>query len=84
MPNHAEQQNRRLTPLRSMRWIAASKNWDALKTHKKGLMQQLFPAMSETVPRLRFPEFWEAGSGKTKTIADLKPFGNEWLSRLSC
>ena len=32
---------------------------DALKTHKKGLMQQLFPREGETVPRLRFPEFQE-------------------------
>jgi len=32
---------------------------DALKTHKKGLMQQLFPREGETVPRLRFPEFRE-------------------------
>ncbi|SNX60582.1 type I restriction enzyme, S subunit [Nitrosomonas ureae] len=30
---------------------------DTLKTHKKGLMQQLFPAEGETLPRLRFPEF---------------------------
>src|SRR5690625_2350572 len=29
---------------------------DALKTHKKGLMQQLFPREDETVPRRRFPE----------------------------
>ena len=28
-----------------------------LKTHKKGLMQQLFPAEGETLPKLRFPEF---------------------------
>ena len=33
---------------------------DALKTHKKGLMQQLFPREAETVPRLRFPEFRDA------------------------
>ena len=33
---------------------------DALKTHKKGLMQQLFPREGETKPRLRFPEFWAA------------------------
>lgn len=32
---------------------------DALKTHKKGLMQQLFPLEGETQPRLRFPEFLE-------------------------
>ncbi|ACF47385.1 restriction modification system DNA specificity domain (plasmid) [Prosthecochloris aestuarii DSM 271] len=34
---------------------------EALKTHKKGLMQQLFPREGETVPRLRFPEFRDAG-----------------------
>jgi type I restriction enzyme, S subunit len=33
---------------------------DALKAHKKGLMQQLFPAEGETVPKLRFPEFRDA------------------------
>lgn len=31
----------------------------ALRDHKKGLMQQLFPREGETVPRLRFPEFIE-------------------------
>jgi type I restriction enzyme S subunit len=30
---------------------------DALKAHKKGLMQQLFPAEGEKVPELRFKEF---------------------------
>ncbi|MBT8763093.1 restriction endonuclease subunit S [Desulfohalobiaceae bacterium Ax17] len=34
---------------------------DALKAHKKGLMQQLFPAEGETVPRLRLPEFRDTG-----------------------
>jgi type I restriction enzyme S subunit len=33
----------------------------ALKTHKQGLMQQLFPRKGETQPRLRFPEFQNAG-----------------------
>ena len=32
----------------------------ALKTHKKGLMQQMFPREGETLPRLRFPEFRNA------------------------
>jgi type I restriction enzyme S subunit len=36
---------------------------DALKAHKMGLMQHLFPREGETRPRLRFPEFragvWE-------------------------
>lgn len=30
---------------------------EALKTHKKGLMQQLFPQDGEAIPRLRFAEF---------------------------
>ncbi|WP_006787518.1 restriction endonuclease subunit S [Thiorhodospira sibirica] len=41
---------------------------DALKTHKKGLMQQLFPREGETVPRLRFPEFREAGEWEETTL----------------
>ncbi|UOV01168.1 restriction endonuclease subunit S [Pseudoxanthomonas mexicana] len=33
---------------------------EALKAHKRGLMQQLFPREDETRPRLRFPEFQDA------------------------
>ena len=40
---------------------AQARKVDALKTHKKGLMQQLFPREGETQPRLRFPEFRSAG-----------------------
>jgi type I restriction enzyme, S subunit len=36
---------------------AESQKLAALKTHKKGLMQQLFPAEGEKVPQLRFKEF---------------------------
>ncbi len=36
---------------------AESKKLDVLKAYKKGLMQQLFPAEGETLPKLRFPEF---------------------------
>jgi len=43
----------------------------ALKTLKKGLMQMLFPREGETVPRLRFPEFREAGEWKKRKISDL-------------
>lgn len=38
-----------------------SRKVGALKTHKKGLMQQLFPREGETRPCLRFPEFQNAG-----------------------
>jgi len=41
---------------------------DALKTHKKGLMQQLFPREGETQPRLRFPEFQNAGEWGVKPL----------------
>lgn len=44
---------------------------DALKTHKKGLMQQLFPRDGETQPRLRFPEFRIAGEWESQTLADV-------------
>ena len=44
---------------------------DALKTHKKGLMQQLFPRAGETQPRLRFPEFQAAGEWVVTTIGQL-------------
>lgn len=40
---------------------AAENKIDELKAHKKGLMQQLFPAEGKTVPTLRFPEFQNAG-----------------------
>ena len=39
---------------------AEARKLDALKTHKKGLMQQLFPREGETLPRLRFAEFQDA------------------------
>ncbi|MGQ3081337.1 MULTISPECIES: restriction endonuclease subunit S [Alphaproteobacteria] len=48
--------------------IAAERDWlKALKDHRDGLMQQLFPAPGQTIPRLRFPEFrkrraWEMRS----------------------
>jgi len=47
---------------------AHSQKLDALKKHKKGLMQQLFPAEGQTVPSLRFPEFSEAGEWVEKNL----------------
>ena len=44
---------------------------DALKTHKKVLMQQLFPREGETQPRLRLPEFRNAGEWKVSSIQEL-------------
>lgn len=44
---------------------------DALKAHKKGLMQQLFPREGETLPRLRFPEFQSTGKWVKKPFSEL-------------
>ncbi len=49
---------------------AHSAKLDALKAHKNGLLQQLFPAEGETVPRLRFPEFEGKGGWETRLIED--------------
>jgi len=50
---------------------AQARRVDALKTHKKGLMQQLFPREGETQPRLRFPEFQNAGEWIECTVAEI-------------
>ncbi|KFB10490.1 HsdS, type I restriction-modification system, S subunit [Nitratireductor basaltis] len=48
---------------------AQGRKVEALKAHKKGLMQQLFPQEGETQPRLRFPEFRDADDWKEVTLA---------------
>jgi type I restriction enzyme S subunit len=53
---------------------AQTKKVEALKTHKKGLMQQLFPREGETTPRLRFPEFREAGEWEEMELGDVHPY----------
>lgn len=72
---------------------AQARKVDALKTHKKGLMQQFFPREGETQPRLRFPEFrgvgeWVNGhlselgeiiTGKTPSIKESELWGGEIL-----
>ncbi|WP_449123806.1 restriction endonuclease subunit S [Pseudomonas viridiflava] len=48
---------------------AQGRKVNALKTHKKWLMQELFPRQGEAQPRLRLPEFQSAGDW------DPQPFG---------
>jgi type I restriction enzyme S subunit len=55
---------------------AQARKVDALKTHKKGLMQQLFPREGETQPRLRFPEFQNAGEWEMKTMGSIASFSS--------
>jgi len=55
---------------------AQARKVDALKTHKNGLMQQLFPREGETQPRLRFPEFHSAGEWEVRKLEDLAKRGS--------
>ena len=50
---------------------AQARKVDVLKTHKKGLMQQLFPREGETAPRLRFPEFRDAGNWNVMKLGNV-------------
>ena len=50
---------------------AEGRKLEALRQHKQGLMQQLFPQPGETVPRLRFPEFRDASDWKTGRCRDI-------------
>lgn len=47
---------------------------DALKDHKKGLLQNLFPQESETVPKVRFSEFKCDGEWVEEKFGDVYSF----------
>lgn len=48
--------------------VSQTQKLATLRDHKKGLMQQLFPAEGEALPKLRFPEFRDDGEWKISTI----------------
>ena len=50
---------------------AQGRKVEALKTYKRGLMQELFPREGETLPRLRFPEFRDAPEWATGRASDI-------------
>ncbi|MEI2694122.1 MAG: restriction endonuclease subunit S [Saprospiraceae bacterium] len=50
---------------------AENQKLQVLKVHKKGLMQQLFPAEGETLPKLRFEEFRNLGEWVEKELGEL-------------
>ena len=50
---------------------AEGRKIEALRQHKQGLMQQLFPQPGETMPRLRFPEFRNAPEWEEKELGDV-------------
>ena len=53
---------------------ADGRKLDALRQHKQGLMQELFPQPGETVPRLRFPEFRDDPTWPAPQFTDLYGF----------
>ncbi len=55
---------------------AHTQKLEALKAHKKGLMQQLFPAEGETVPKLRFTEFREAEGWIEEKFGNITDFAS--------
>jgi type I restriction enzyme S subunit len=55
---------------------AHSQKLEALKEHKKGLMQNLFPQDGETVPKKRFPEFLGDGDWVEKKLEELAKRGS--------
>lgn len=50
---------------------AQGRKVEALKTYKRGLMQQLFPREGETLPRLRFPEFRDAPEWESRALGPM-------------
>ena len=72
IPSHDEQK-RIADCLNSLDELIAvqARKVEALKTHKKALMQQLFPREGETHPRLRFPEFQNAAEWEEYSLGQL-------------
>lgn len=73
VPRNPDEQQKIASCLSSLDEVidAHSQKLEALKEHKKGLMQNLFPQEGETVPKLRFPEFLGDGEWAAKTLDDV-------------
>ena len=55
---------------------AETEKLDHLKDHKKGLLQQLFPANGETKPQFRFSEFKNDGDWVETILDDVADYAN--------
>jgi type I restriction enzyme S subunit len=77
-PQSPNEQHRIASCLSSLDEVIAAHNQklEALKDHKKGLMQNLFPQEGENVPKLRFPEFVGDGEWVEKSFEQLFEIGN--------
>jgi len=72
LPENPQEQQKIASCLSSLDELLAAHNekLDALKDHKKGLMQNLFPQEDETVPKVRFSEFEDDGDWLPTTVED--------------
>ncbi len=73
VPSIIEEQQKIASCLSSLDELIAAHNdkLDALKDHKKGLLQNLFPQEGETVPKVRFPEFENDGEWGEKKLGEI-------------
>ena len=53
---------------------AENEKLEALKLHKKGLMQKLFPAEGKTIPEWRFPEYKDSGEWRNRKISEVTSY----------
>jgi type I restriction enzyme S subunit len=75
-PDNPQEQQKIASCLSSLDELIAAHNdkLDALKDHKKGLLQNLFPQEGETVPKLRFPDFERDGEWVEDDIGSIFKF----------
>jgi type I restriction enzyme S subunit len=73
IPNSRKEQQKIAACLSSLDEVITGEQQklELLKQHKKGLLQNLFPQEGETVPKLRFPEFKNAGEWEVKELGSL-------------
>ena len=76
VPTNSNEQQKIADCLSSLDELITAQNQklDALKAHKKGLMQQLFPAEGETVPKLQFEEFEDSEEWEEKNFDEVCKF----------
>ena len=78
MPKNKKEQQRIASCLSSLDELLAAHNQklEALKNHKKGLMQNLFPQKGNTVPKYRFSEFENNGEWVEMSLEDVVIFSS--------
>lgn len=78
IPKNPKEQQKIASCFSSLDELIAAHNdkLDALKDHKKGLLQNLFPQEGETVPKVRFPEFEDDGEWVETTLEEVADYEN--------